>query len=126
MMNKKIKALTSKYLKEWKFINVTTSSWRIELMWLRLEFCLLHNVINERFRKSLETLFSLGLIIWIIIEMVNYYHYVRVIRSSFILIVEIMMLFTLACNFSFYFPSQYCLLSVSHNLRITLHRNIFL
>ena len=56
-------------------------------MRLRLEFSLLHNVRVEKFRKSLETLFSLGLIVWIIIEMVNYYHYVRVIRSSFIFIV---------------------------------------
>ncbi len=30
--------------------------------------------------------------------MVHYYHYVRVIRSSFILIVSIIMLFTLACT----------------------------
>ena len=30
--------------------------------------------------------------------MVNYYHYVRVIRSSFILVVEILMLLTLTCK----------------------------
>lgn len=41
---------------------------------------------------------SLCLIVWIIIEMVNYYHYVRVIRSSFILVVEILMLLTLTCK----------------------------
>lgn len=49
--------------------------------------------------KTLETLGSLSLIVWIIIEMVNYYPHSRVVRSSFVLVVEILMLLTLTCMF---------------------------
>lgn len=57
--------------------------------------------------------------------MVNYYHYVRVIRSSFIFIVEIMMLLTLTCNSFNNFIKVNIAFSVYHTTYPLLYLEIY-
>lgn len=57
--------------------------------------------------------------------MVNYYHYVRVIRSSFIFIVEIIMLLTLTCNPCNNFITVNIAFSVYHTTYPLLYLEIY-